>query len=703
MSGVRTTTLYRRSNGQPLTMREDSLIGSGGEGSIYALDELPDLVAKVYLRPSRSIGPKLTLMVDNPPEMPAGSGHVSIAWPVDTLCDTLPTGGENIVGFLMPRIGSGPPVNHCYSPIVRRQKFPHYNYKHLCAVAINIAIAVNAIHAQNYVIGDLNETNVMVNENGLVTLIDTDSFQVIDRSDGTVFRSPVGKAEYTPAELQGHSFEKVDRDQHHDRFGLGVLIFQLLMEGRHPYIGRYTGQGEPPTIENNIARGNFIHSQNRIVPFVDGPGYMPWDTLNESVRDLFRLCFETGYDRRIVRPTPAMWEETVAQAARSLVTCRHNPQHLYFGHNVACPWCERSNMLGGRDPFSGLPGPEPLLMRSATAQRSPDATRRERSRPQPQRTTPRRRPTAEGTRARTPSTQSRARVRIRWRLLVPAAGAAAFLTALGVLALGIYLSWWILPWDSQPAAIVVDLGAAASVSAGIEHSCRVRGDLLVVCWGDDQYGQSSPPQGSFTLVSVGQSYSCGLSIDGSIACWGNPSYGQSSPPEGVFTSISAGLTHSCGVKTDGLVECWGGDEAGKSTPPARVFASVSAGWNHTCGVDPYGMLSCWGDDTYGQSTPPSGNFTSVSAGQRHSCGVNSENLLVCWGSNDNGQSTPPGGKFVSLSAGSLHNCGLNTGGSVECWGNDHSGQARPPNGAFVSVSSGFSHSCGVRTNGSVEC
>ena len=703
MSGVPTTTLYRRSNGQALSVRSDRLIGSGGEGSVYSLDELPDLVAKVYLRPSRSIGLKLTLMVDNPPEMPAGSGHVSIAWPVDTLCDALPTSRENVVGFLMPRIGFGQPVNQCYSPFARRQKFPHYNYKHLCAVAINIAIAVNAIHAQNYVIGDLNETNIMVNENGLVTLIDTDSFQVIDQSDGTVFRSPVGKAEYTPAELQGHSFDAVDRDQYHDRFGLAVIIFQLLMEGRHPYVGRYLGQDEPPAIEDSISRGYFLHSENRAVPFVDGPGYMPWASLDGSIGDLFRLCFETGHDRRTVRPTPAMWEETVTQAARSLATCRQNPQHLYFGHNAACSWCERRNMLGGRDPFPGIPGPDPFLMRSATTQHSPGETRRERSRPRPQTKTSRRRSTAAQTRTRTPSTQPRVSKRIRWRLLAPAVGASAILAAVGVLALGVYLGWWILPSESRPVAVAVDLGAASSVSAGIEHSCRVRGDLSVVCWGDNQYGQSSPPQGSFTLVSAGQSHSCGLSTGGSVVCWGNHSYGQSSPPEGVFTSVSAGLNHNCGVKTDGLVECWGGDDAGKSSLPVGAFASISAGWYHTCSIDTHGTLSCWGDDAYGQSTPPSGNFTSVSAGQRHSCGVNSEKMLVCWGSNDNGQARPPGGTFVSVSAGSLHNCGLKTDGFVECWGNDHYGQARPPDGAFASVSSGLFHSCGVRTNGSVEC
>ena len=192
MPGAQTAVLYRRSNGQPLSILDDNLIGSGGEGSIYTLDELPDLVAKVYHSPSGTIGAKLALMVDNPPNMPALGGHVSIAWPLDTLHSALPVSAGNTVGFLMHKISSMQPVTSAYNPAARKRNFPHYTYKHLCAVAINIAIVVDAIHDRNYVIGDINESNIMVSADGLVTLIDTDSFQVFDQSDGTIYRSPLG-------------------------------------------------------------------------------------------------------------------------------------------------------------------------------------------------------------------------------------------------------------------------------------------------------------------------------------------------------------------------------------------------------------------------------------------------------------------------------------------------------------------------------
>ena len=308
MRNPRTNILYRGSSGQPVSIRSDSRIGSGGQGTVYTLRELPDLVAKVFHTPDQDVGAKLALMLDSPPEMPAGGGHVSIAWPLDTIHGALPASRGNTVGYLMRRMGSMEPVNQCFSPLTRRRKFPHFTYKHLCAIAINIAIAMNAVHDRNYVIGDINDTNILVDDNGLVTLIDTDSFQVIDQNDGTVYRCPVGRPEFVPPELQGHRFDQVNRGRVHDRFGLGVIIYMLLMEGSHPYVGVYTGDAEPPPIEENISRGYFLHSESRSVPLVEGPGYIRWETLDSSIRNLFRLCFDSGHHSPIDRPTASRWE-----------------------------------------------------------------------------------------------------------------------------------------------------------------------------------------------------------------------------------------------------------------------------------------------------------------------------------------------------------------------------------------------------------
>ncbi|MEP7188003.1 MAG: RCC1 domain-containing protein [Roseiflexaceae bacterium] len=58
-------------------------------------------------------------------------------------------------------------------------------------------------------------------------------------------------------------------------------------------------------------------------------------------------------------------------------------------------------------------------------------------------------------------------------------------------------------------------------------------------------------------VGAGAYHTCGLRIDGTVSCWGSNSDGQSNAPGGTFTQISAGGFHSCGVKTDGTLACWG--------------------------------------------------------------------------------------------------------------------------------------------------
>ena len=89
------------------------------------------------------------------------------------------------------------------------------------------------------------------------------------------------------------------------------------------------------------------------------------------------------------------------------------------------------------------------------------------------------------------------------------------------------------------------------------------------------------PQGSFASVSAGYLHTCGVREDGFVACWGsNEDYernygGQATPPEGRFVSVNTLGIRTCGVREDGSVTCWGDDSHGAATPPAGRFASVS--------------------------------------------------------------------------------------------------------------------------------
>ena len=123
-------------------------------------------------------------------------------------------------------------------------------------------------------------------------------------------------------------------------------------------------------------------------------------------------------------------------------------------------------------------------------------------------------------------------------------------------------------WTSGWPETVSRSSTFEGVSAGRWHSCGLRSDGSVVCWGDNSAGQIVAPGGSFTQVSAGEEHSCGLRSDSSIVCWGKTLFGQAETPTGSFVQVSAGWGHSCGVRSDRSVFClgqqltWAGGGAG---------------------------------------------------------------------------------------------------------------------------------------------
>ena len=76
----------------------------------------------------------------------------------------------------------------------------------------------------------------------------------------------------------------------------------------------------------------------------------------------------------------------------------------------------------------------------------------------------------------------------------------------------------------------------------------------------------SLPSGTFTSLSAGFGHTCGLRTDGAVACWGLNDQGEASPPPGAFASVTVGDNFSCGLRPNGAAECWGYND-GRTTPP----------------------------------------------------------------------------------------------------------------------------------------
>ena len=355
-------TQFRSSRGnQIITLSPQAETHSGGEGRIYRLPQDHSIAAKVYHRPASHSAAKLEFMVSHPPTDPmAAKGHTSIAWPVDTLYTT---GGQpQIAGFLMHWIRDMREFICICAPPLRKRTIPGFDYRYLNHTARNTAAAFHALHARGYLVGDVNETNVMVADTALVTLVDTDSFQVSDPQTGAVWRCPVGRPEFTCPEFLGVDFATVDRTVQSDLFGLSVLIFMLLMEGFHPLAGIYH-LAKDLRVEECISQGYFPYDSRQSNRCTPPPLAPPYAMLHPTLQGLFIRCFVDGHKSPEARPTTGDWLRGLEIAERNLIPCHHNSRHLYGNHLQGCPWCERTKMQKGRDPFPAQQVPVQVPLR----------------------------------------------------------------------------------------------------------------------------------------------------------------------------------------------------------------------------------------------------------------------------------------------------------------------------------------------------
>ena len=178
------------------------------------------------------------------------------------------------------------------------------------------------------------------------------------------------------------------------------------------------------------------------------------------------------------------------------------------------------------------------------------------------------------------------------------------------------------------------------LTAGWNHTCGVRDDSTLWCWGDNNFGQ------------LGLGYE---DIDSAVPL----QVGTASDWE----QVSASSQHTCGIRAGGQLWCWGRGTSGQlgdglsttSFVPVRVgtqsdWQEVSVGgFRFTCGIRGQGVLYCWGNNTNGQlglgdyasrSTPTllaSSPWKGVNAGTRHACAIAATDLGYCWGDNTNEQ------------------------------------------------------------------
>lgn len=328
------TVLFDNSKNQYSIKRR---IGSGGEGDVYEINEVTsiELVAKIY---KESITDekieKLLVMVNAFDDKLQGIA----AWPRELLMDK----NGHVRGFLMPRVKDHKPIHELFNPSARKKYFPSADWAFLVNAAKNTVAAFHTIHSHGFVVGDVNEGNLMVSSSSTVKFIDCDSFQV--SKNGKVYPCEVGVPMYTPPELQARkSFRDSIRTVNHDVFGMAVICFQLLFMGRHPYVGIY--QGPDITLEKAIENYLFAYSRAaKAKGITPPPEALNYDSIPPTLKNLFEAAFtEAGISER---PSSIKWFEEFSQLKSHIKTCRNEAIHKHHESLISCPWCDIENSRG---------------------------------------------------------------------------------------------------------------------------------------------------------------------------------------------------------------------------------------------------------------------------------------------------------------------------------------------------------------------
>ena len=201
-------------------------------------------------------------------------------------------------------------------------------------------------------------------------------------------------------------------------------------------------------------------------------------------------------------------------------------------------------------------------------------------------------------------------------------------------------------------------------AAGGFASCGIREDGTLWCWGlnwngelgvGDGVDRTTPAQSGcvdgicyddWKEVARGDFHTCAVRDNGELWCWGADTSGQlgigevrdedsavRSPMRALldrWNAVEAGQSHSCGLRDDGSLWCWGANDKGQlgvgdtlqRPSPAQVLV------------------------------PGGGQWTQVAPGRDHTCAIRSDQTLWCWGLNEQGQlglgfETLPGDPLVT--------------------------------------------------------
>jgi hypothetical protein len=342
--GVGVSALATRS-GKPVV--PDRQLARGGQGAVFSLANDPHVVFKRYHEDELAKDPRLEDRIVLMQRLdPAGahedrSGHMLLAWPLELVYER-----SRFVGFLMPAVDVQQMVemHRVTDPSDRLRAngrtawLRSFTWRYLTGVAKNLALGTELLHASDVVIGDFNDRNVAVSNEARVTLLDCDSMQIVDPSNGERFLCRVKRAEFLAPELANVDLREWRRPVSSDLFALAVHLHQLLLQGEHPFRGDWRGSGDHPREAQLAARG--LWTYGGFSEIASRRSAVAIEMLPARLIEMFRVAFVDGATKPEDRPTAAEWRDALEDLDSDLRQCRANGEHWYSHAVKRCPWCE---------------------------------------------------------------------------------------------------------------------------------------------------------------------------------------------------------------------------------------------------------------------------------------------------------------------------------------------------------------------------
>ena len=334
--------IFKGSNGR--TYQTQERIAGGGEGDIYSLVGDIYHAIKIYKDPKPIHEEKIGVMVRS-----SLVDSDLVTWPQVMIYSE----DGRFKGYLMNRIHGGVPISDVYQ-FGTKTKTKDMPWSHHIIIGINLCCALDEVHEAGHVIGDFNPNNMFINlKSGHVKLVDTDSYHI--QEGNKTYRCTVSIANYLAPEItkkmkKGDTLSTVDLPtftKETDNFALAIHLFQLLMNGAHPYQGALK-QDAPsdidlPKIRNNILSGT-VPQINPNSEYMIAPSYSPpFQWLPTSIKILFQKAFIAGTENPKLRPDAKEWHKALSYYYHQLKPCMVDNLHTYYRGAPACPLCLAKN------------------------------------------------------------------------------------------------------------------------------------------------------------------------------------------------------------------------------------------------------------------------------------------------------------------------------------------------------------------------